>query len=96
MLYDKRWDAKVEQPSLTGLIAWLEKQPGGTTYDFGDPYNCLVARYLQAIAHTPYCLSSWDVQKMFGYKGFEAVVKGPYTYKAALQRARSWWSPLCW
>ncbi len=87
MLYDKRWDTKIQQPSLVGLIAWLETQPGETEYWFINPDDCLVARYLKAIGQ-PHRMATADIETVFGERGYLAASRRPYTYKAALRRAR--------
>lgn len=49
MLYDPRWNDKVACGiSLRGLIAWLETQDPEQAYDYTDPYNCVLAQYLQS------------------------------------------------
>lgn len=35
--------------SLDGLIAWLEKQPPDSSYNWSNPSGCLIAQWLQAI-----------------------------------------------
>lgn len=48
MLYDKRWDKteiKSDPFKLETLIAWLEKQPSGRTYEFTDCNQCALAQY---------------------------------------------------
>jgi hypothetical protein len=40
MLYDRKWDRKITraEPSLPGLIKWLENQPAETEYDWFHAY----------------------------------------------------------
>lgn len=52
MLYDTRWDAKVETKAdpfkLETLIAWLEQQPAGKEYCYFSNGQCLFAQYFRA------------------------------------------------
>lgn len=52
MLYNKRWDAKVEQKAdpfaLGSLIAWIEKQPSDMRYCYTDGGICLLSQYFSA------------------------------------------------
>lgn len=49
MLYDTRWDAKVEQKAdpftLEALVAWLEKQPAEQSYVYDCGGQCMLAQY---------------------------------------------------
>ena len=105
MLYDKRWDKKFETKadprSLYALIAWLEMQPCDGTYDFTDPSNCLLARYLKFHGRTQsseYTLGAEDAGAFFGDGGFVihgnpgmrgTAAPGSWTFSAALDRARA-------
>jgi hypothetical protein len=55
MLYDKRWDAKVEQKAdpfkLETLIAWLEYQPADKEYCYTDNGYCLLGQYFSAAGY---------------------------------------------
>ncbi len=92
MLYDKRWERKAEQPSLEGLLAWLEAQPD-RVYDYTDARDCLVARYLQHIGYSQRAsgLHAHEIDTFFGREGHRIAVQRPWTYKAALHRARGNW-----
>ncbi len=37
------------QPSITGLITWLEKQPTKKRYNYADPCTCMAAQYNASI-----------------------------------------------
>lgn len=98
MLYDPKWNTKtaVEPLSVEGLIAWLERQPAGTKYDYGCNGHCLLATYLRA-AH------GWDPDiggtvyrdhKSGAFGKLPAALNdiawsGPRTYGGALKRARA-------
>lgn len=66
MLYDKKWDAKVETTPLQGLIAWLETQDPSKTYCFYNGYSCAVAHYMRASGNFE-LLSSYTIKNRFGY-----------------------------
>jgi len=85
MLFDPKWNPL----SLESLIAWLEKQPAQTTYDYQVPDRCLIAQW------SGQCLSSFEVDALFGGKGLWIAQgrSGPqyerWTFGAALERARA-------
>lgn len=81
MLYDKRWE-KTDPLSLDSLIAWLEKQPPQTEYDYLDRCNCLLGQYLGRPVHLDeeIAITNDDMDILQGY---------PRTFGAALKRARS-------
>ena len=72
---------------LRGLVAWLEGQPGGTTYPWVDPEDCLFARYSRSLGHQehPYL----RLRDGLGDIEFKVAVLRPHTYAAALQRAKA-------
>jgi hypothetical protein len=58
MLYDTRWDKKIEEPSLPGMIAWLEQQPASKRYNYYDFSKCACGQYYESLGmvftmHTP-------------------------------------------
>lgn len=86
-------ETKPDVFSLEGLIAWLEKQPAETTYNWLDmPCNggCLIHRYLVAQGQSPTndygrfaeCAGGRDADT-------KVAMREPYTYGAALERARA-------
>lgn len=89
MLYDKRWDRKVETKadpfSLAGLIAWLETQPAGGTYDFAcNKGGCLIAKYGEDIGiNWRACHTSFAVRREL-----KIASREPHTFGTALDRAR--------
>lgn len=101
MLYDKRWDAKVETKadpfSLENLIAWLEKQPARSTYDGCNSDVCLLAQWLQtkdpSAANVPgqkkhsywYAVNGQEIDLQ---RFSNIAVASPMTFGAALKRAR--------
>lgn len=98
MLYDKRWDAKVETNvdvlKLETLIAWLEKQPATEKYDYNNCNGrCLYGQYLthhgvswkEELKHT----KLGDPRSDFRDYVYEHVAcEKPWTFGAALDRAR--------
>lgn len=98
MLYDKRWDAKVEQKAdlfkLESLIAWLESMPADQQYDFHKcDGTCMLGQYMQFqnVKWTPenytqlHCAYGGGKFPNFGY----IACAIPRTFGAALTRARS-------
>jgi hypothetical protein len=98
MLYDKKWDAKAKPDvfSLDGLIAWLEKQPAKTRYDWTDcGGDCLIGHYFIAMGlgkDRPhhYHRVFYQERPENEHDGSYSRVCGvrPFTYGAALSRAR--------
>lgn len=41
----KTGETQVQEPSLEGFIAWLEKQPADGEYDWINPQKCACAQY---------------------------------------------------
>lgn len=85
MLYDKRWDTKVEPLwSLADFIAWMETLPPTSTYDFCKPQTCLATQYLRArgaYKGRGYHIPTHIEPIVHGKRGFSTVA-------AAMQRAR--------
>jgi hypothetical protein len=94
MLYNEQWDRKkpATEPdkfSLAGLVAWLERQSPETEYDFRNSSTCLLAQYLIAVAGQTYP-GEFNYSKVCGgIAPYHTVAsRGPWTYGAALKRAR--------
>src|ERR1700704_1357829 len=51
MLYDKKWDSQTKpvEPSLKGIIAWLETKDPKEEYNYCDSKNCAMSQYLKSI-----------------------------------------------
>lgn len=100
MLYDKRWDAKVEPEadplSLDSLITWLEKQPADEVYCFDAIGHCLLAQYFTEQYGQPYTVGNTMFGPYHDYDknmvmpaGFNSLAAAePHTFGAALERAR--------
>jgi hypothetical protein len=58
MLFDPKWEAKVEPLSLAGLIAWLETKPPKGRYYYIDNCRCLIGQFLAALGYENVCTYS--------------------------------------
>ena len=90
MLYNPRWEQKVDPLSLEGLVAWLEQQPPETEYDWHDVRGgCLIGKYFKAIdaEEHQYDQVFKDCPKNYGKVC--SSFSGPTTFGAALARARA-------
>jgi len=94
MLYDPKWEKLVEtEPTFSGFIAWLERQNPAETYDWGSLCSCAVANYMASMGFPINKRPS--LGSIFGEHGMPArnrygdiCCQRPWTYGAALQRAR--------
>lgn len=89
----------VLEPTLRGLITWLESQDGVTKYEAGSPTDCLLCQFVSAISGTKkewpdavemldiYGPGNRDVQ--FGRVAYGHIWDGGNTYAGALIRARA-------
>jgi hypothetical protein len=85
--------------SLDALIAWLEKQPGETEYDYRDTDNkhggCLFSRYAVFLGYSAdfdgYAdmIGAWGTFPGDPFEESRLAVSEPHTLGAALQRARA-------
>lgn len=83
---------KTDVFSLEGLVAWLEKQPAGRTYNFHDCRGaCLLAQYLAAhgIKWAADGSSYAEMVEVTTGHGIDVSCNDPWTYGAALARARA-------
>ncbi len=97
MLYDKRWDAKIEEKadplSLEAFIAWLRQQPGDGVYCYGDSGHCLAAEYNKSFERPYKVVRIWTdssqppSESSFDYILEKIAVRFPNTFKGALERA---------
>lgn len=96
MLFDPKWGNK--EPSLEGIIAWLETQPPETPYEFMNcKGQCLIGQYMTSIGivwnhnseGSTYIktLCSFDNGNI--YSGQSIASHHPHTFGAALERARA-------
>jgi hypothetical protein len=97
MLFDKRWlKPKTIEPSLEGLIEWLEKQPPKGEYDWSDTSmspGCVGQQYLKAVGLTKKDLCCYLPLTTFIFNGDTkacaiVTLERPWTFGAALARAR--------
>jgi hypothetical protein len=93
MLFDPKWEVevKVDPFSLEGLVAWLEKQPAPTEYDWDSCEECLVGKYVSAITGSDTPSGEVIYRELFPDLDtyFAVAAKAPFTFGAALERARS-------
>ena len=94
MLYDPKWEQKTEtKPSLAGLIAWLERQPADTRYDWMNALGCVMGQYLRATRMTDNAAIVQLSLKLTKQEPFQTIALGGldsrYTFGAALERARA-------
>lgn len=91
-------EVKVDPYSLPALVAWLEKQPAGTAYDYYcKEGTCLLDQYIKSVTgrdsrptelHTKICSTGAKGQdKLLPY--FFIAQTHPQTFGGALARARS-------
>lgn len=97
MLYDPKWQKQVETKldplSLDAFIAWLEKQPGETEYDWYNYHYCIVGRFVTSVRKTlPFeervCRLGGPNYWSVGPWRNDVGLPRPWTYAAALDRAR--------
>lgn len=90
MLYDKKWDKKVDLFSLPSLIAWLEQQDETETYDPCSPNKCVLGQFAAAMGAKNHGRKSLQLEtkKQFAEIAFGEWGEGPHTFGAALKRAR--------
>lgn len=93
MLYDPKWEVETKADPLTipSLIAWLERQPAASTYDYHDCNGeCLYGQYAASVG------LSWkeaidDSTDSFRTGVYRHVAAAsPRTFGAALRRARKY------
>ena len=95
MLYDPKWEDLVYQGvSRREFIAWLETMPPNEQYEFLFAGICAIAQFLKSKGASPE-----DQIVRFGSVGTTCPNEGrwllhivgtrPYTYCAALERARA-------
>lgn len=97
MLYDPKWEKNVKaEPSLIGLIAWLETQDPATEYQWsGLCTPCLIEQYVASIGlskHDLYCVvddRGHNLYDRLSLRNGGIAVETPHTFGAALERARA-------
>lgn len=88
MLYDKKWDVKAE-PSLKGVIAWLETKDPNESYCFIDPQNCAIAQYLRVIGYRQHnSLLTWHIDSILKKKGVGVCFAKSNTFGEVLQKLK--------
>ncbi len=100
MLYNPAWKPTTDLYALESLIAWLERQPRNTEYDYAWCQNCVIGQYLAAhgiehgfamhygkfLAH--HSTKEYGLSRAYiadGSLGFSTQ----WTFGQALQRARA-------
>lgn len=82
-------EAQTEHPlwSLRGLIAWLEMKPAETAYNWLSIDHCVVAQYLRDKTGKNNPAGAYSFDRLPKY--FEVACELPWTFGAALARARA-------
>lgn len=106
MLYDPKWqkpEVKADPLSLTGLIAWLEKQPPEGKYCYSKWNDCLLSQWVKTFdpnaktseENNPRTPTGFhyeiDGRVVYFDKVFQRIAQpfgGGETWGAALERAR--------
>jgi len=95
MLYNERWSREYVRVyhtySLPSFIAWLEKQPPDTNYDWNSTSNCVACQYLKAQGVQPLWGGNYsDLDTIFpSIQAYWRIgATQPTTFGAALARAR--------
>ena len=94
MLYNPQWQPTKWQPtefSMNGLIAWLEQQPPDKSYRYLSYDTCLAARFNESCGRNyevPNPFAFWRYHKFENKLEYSIAGIRPYTYGAALERAR--------
>lgn len=89
MLWDPKWEkqTKADPKSLQSFIAWLETKNPDESYSYMNCRGaCLVGQYM---AHHGVVWSSAGFDE-FADPFNNIAASGPYTFGAALERARNW------
>ena len=99
MLYDPKWEVEIKADplSLEGVIAWLEKQPADEAYDYDDCSGaCLYGLYMahhgftwEASGACGKHVSSPERSQFCDLVYCEVAAEEPWTFGAALERARA-------
>ncbi len=89
---------KADPFSLRSLVEWLEMQEGETAYDYTEPKYCLLGQYVVASGgkYIPDYTIDGHTLDAGGFSLhaerpdlYEVVSEHPWTFGAALQRARN-------
>ena len=96
MLYDKRWEKKVDPINIATLITWLEQRPAKDTYVFSDCDGmCLYAQYLSSFGHPAqqdfgkYEPKLFNLFERLHQEPFYSIASTrPWKFGKALERAR--------
>jgi hypothetical protein len=83
MLFDPKWETKVDPLSDLAFVEWLEKQPPEKAYDFLHCLHCAVGQYAASIGTNYYKLSP-DVCDRWN----TVASRGDWTFGEAARRAR--------
>lgn len=102
MLYDPKWEKKIEAHSdplsLSSLINWLEHQPANARYCYSSNGHCLLAQFAKAqgfvvngVAGSTWRIHPTDILHRTDFPPhFEDIAAhDPHTFGGALERARA-------
>ncbi len=89
MLYDPHWEqqTKARPLSFASFIKWLEAQHPETAYTILPVAGCLLTQFARAMGARNPTKESCALSKQSKFAA--AVFTGPYTFGAALKRARA-------
>jgi hypothetical protein len=101
MLHNPKWDkVKLDPLDINTLILWLEKQPPGKRYCYRATLHCMFAQYFTAMGFEDVYVEGFSFhyrvppdfvhrQVDLPHGWYHVAATGPYTFGAALQRARA-------
>jgi hypothetical protein len=100
MLYDPKWEKKIESTAdpltVVELVAWLERRPADKPYCYTDVGHCLLAQYFSSLGYTEINLNPYwfwrgpNMEKVEYPPIFNEIALGETrTFGAALGRARA-------
>ena len=73
--------------SLESLIAWLEKMPADNAYNAANPRECLLGQWIMSAGVDDPTITSVTMGNRMPFN--DIAVARPYTFGAALDRARA-------
>lgn len=102
MLYDPKWEVKANPLSVAAFVEWLDKKPAQETYDYYKFESCALGQWVKSLdpgaidrdlegdSYT-YRVNGKIVNLRDPFR--DIVAYHPWTFGAALERARKTLSP---